>query len=363
MMGLRRISVLLYVVGWIWNTPAAGWDVGVRFYGRHVRQILHRWIFPMGPSQGIGVARRSDNTNGLRCSSACCLYLGGPRDAAACDESHSTACSSLPRHARRTLWTSALNCAHTAVDMFNKITVNVNVEDRLVNGAVRILKYAGRTEYSVRRTRMLFPEEAVGELKTREVRHKDNTSWTAIEQVVITIKLFKSPYSVVKKQFPVVEAEAITIYKSQGGTYEDIAVELSQGLKRTELYVALIRCTKMSGFYLIGKFVPPTAPSPMDKIETEMRRLSEKSVVLSCVFPSMFANVSNIVYHNIQSLLKSAHWADLQNFIHLYQPSLFLAAVTWTHQEDDISVEGYRTVLSMDCKKRQHAFGLAFYTV
>ncbi|GBL93887.1 hypothetical protein AVEN_25694-1 [Araneus ventricosus] len=103
MMGLRRISVLLYVVGWIWNTPAAGSDVGVRFYGRHVRQILHRWIFPMGPSQGIGVSRRSDNTNGLSCSSACCLYLGGPRDAAACDESHSTACSSLPRHARRTL--------------------------------------------------------------------------------------------------------------------------------------------------------------------------------------------------------------------------------------------------------------------
>ncbi|GBN29402.1 Stearoyl-CoA desaturase 5 [Araneus ventricosus] len=74
----------------------------------------------MGPSQGIGVSRRSDNTNGLSCSSACCLYLGGPRDATACDESNSTACSNLPRHARRTLWTSALNCAHTAVDMFNK---------------------------------------------------------------------------------------------------------------------------------------------------------------------------------------------------------------------------------------------------
>ncbi|GBM68899.1 hypothetical protein AVEN_45675-1 [Araneus ventricosus] len=60
-------------------------------------------FFPMGPSQGTGVSRRSDNTNGLRCSSACCLYFGGPRDAATCDDSHSTACSSLPRHARRTL--------------------------------------------------------------------------------------------------------------------------------------------------------------------------------------------------------------------------------------------------------------------
>ncbi|GBM78093.1 hypothetical protein AVEN_132230-1 [Araneus ventricosus] len=119
----------------------------------------------------------------------------------------------------------------------------------------------------------------------------------------------------------------------------------------------------MSGLYLISKSVPLTAPSPMDKIETEMRRLSEISVVLSCVFPSMFANASNIVYHNIQSLLKSAHWSDLQNFIHLYQPSFYLAALMWTHQEDDIGVKGYRTVLRMDCEKRQHAFDLAFYTV
>ncbi|GBM48740.1 hypothetical protein AVEN_193436-1 [Araneus ventricosus] len=60
-------------------------------------------IFPMEPSQGTGVSRRSDNTNGLSCSSACCLCFGGPRDAETCDDSHSTACSSLPRHARRTL--------------------------------------------------------------------------------------------------------------------------------------------------------------------------------------------------------------------------------------------------------------------
>ncbi|GBM12108.1 hypothetical protein AVEN_49654-1, partial [Araneus ventricosus] len=47
--------------------------------------------------------RRSDNTNGLSCSPACCLYFSGPRDASTCDDSHSTASLSLPRHARRTL--------------------------------------------------------------------------------------------------------------------------------------------------------------------------------------------------------------------------------------------------------------------
>ncbi|GFY04725.1 DUF4817 domain-containing protein [Trichonephila clavipes] len=60
-------------------------------------------FFPMGPSQGTGVSRRSDNTNGLSCSSACCLYFGGPHGAATCEDIHSKACSSLPRHARWTL--------------------------------------------------------------------------------------------------------------------------------------------------------------------------------------------------------------------------------------------------------------------
>ncbi|GFV57350.1 uncharacterized protein TNCV_3285781 [Trichonephila clavipes] len=60
-------------------------------------------IFPMGPSQGTGVSRRSDNTNGPSCSYGCCLYFGGPCGAATCDDSHSAACSRLPRHARRTL--------------------------------------------------------------------------------------------------------------------------------------------------------------------------------------------------------------------------------------------------------------------
>ncbi|GFS50196.1 uncharacterized protein TNCV_3121 [Trichonephila clavipes] len=60
-------------------------------------------FFPMRPFQGTGVSRRSDDTNGLSCSSACGLCFVGARGAATCDDRHSTACSSLPRHERRTL--------------------------------------------------------------------------------------------------------------------------------------------------------------------------------------------------------------------------------------------------------------------
>ncbi|GFU95664.1 hypothetical protein TNCV_4576541 [Trichonephila clavipes] len=41
---------LLYVIGWIWRTPAAGSDTGVRFYDYHYPQISHRWTsLPCAP--------------------------------------------------------------------------------------------------------------------------------------------------------------------------------------------------------------------------------------------------------------------------------------------------------------------------
>ncbi|GFW12986.1 hypothetical protein TNCV_3329181 [Trichonephila clavipes] len=43
-----------------------------------IARSLKVGFLPMRQSQGIGVSRRSVCTNGLRCSSACSLYCGGP---------------------------------------------------------------------------------------------------------------------------------------------------------------------------------------------------------------------------------------------------------------------------------------------
>ncbi|GBL86815.1 hypothetical protein AVEN_96048-1 [Araneus ventricosus] len=51
-------------------------DVGSVLWPPHSPDLT-RWIYSMEPSQkGTGVSRRSDNTNGLNLSSACCA--GGP---------------------------------------------------------------------------------------------------------------------------------------------------------------------------------------------------------------------------------------------------------------------------------------------
>lgn len=56
-------------------------------------------------------------------------------------------------------------------------------------------------------------------------------------------------------------AEALTIHKSQGSTYENVVVHLPSRYERALVYVALSRATTLNGLYLIGKF-KKTKPDP-----------------------------------------------------------------------------------------------------
>ena len=58
----------------------------------------------------------------------------------------------------------------------------------------------------------------------------------------------------------------MTIYKSQGGTYEKVVVNLKKRMTRSELYVASSGATKGSGLYLTGEFIPPKPPEPNDAV-------------------------------------------------------------------------------------------------
>jgi hypothetical protein len=71
----------------------------------------------------------------------------------------------------------------------------------------------------------------------------------------------KRGFDIFRKQFPMVESEAITINKAEGQTYTKIGVSLkynsasgnSIDLTSNKLYVALSRVTKLSGLYMYGR--------------------------------------------------------------------------------------------------------------
>lgn len=153
-----------------------------------------------------------------------------------------------------------------------------------------------------------------------------------------------------RKQFPFVPRgcllEAVTMYKSQGRTYDHVAIQLDRKLRRNELYVALNRCTKLNGLYLTGFFTPPSPPSVNDKVLTEMQKLFSKQIVLSCLFTSMISTQMTIIYPNLESIKKSAlDW--LAKLYEVESAYSFVAAETCTLPAADICIDGYNVLLRM----------------
>ena len=78
-------------------------------------------------------------------------------------------------------------------------------------------------------------------------------------------------------QFPVRLAWAITIHKSQGQTYNAVAIDMSRGaFAHGQTYVALSRSTSLEGLYLTRKIKPqdiiidPEIIRFMSKVQTVM---------------------------------------------------------------------------------------------
>ncbi|CAD6218940.1 GSCOCG00011492001-RA-CDS, partial [Cotesia congregata] len=158
------------------------------------------------------------------------------------------------------------------------LTVNIDVEDGLVNGAVGILKgYEKDSEERIFRLWLDFSDEQVGKKRRKEIKKDNQLNWTVIDRISKNIQPLKTLINIIRKQFPIIPAEAITIYKSQGGTYNKIVVHLINGMKKNELYVAFSRCTKLDGLYLVGNLKIPSTQNSNDKIQMEIKRILHNS--------------------------------------------------------------------------------------
>lgn len=147
----------------------------------------------------------------------------------------------------------------------------------------------------------------------------------------------------VRDQFPLVLAEAITIHKSQGSSYDRVTIELPSRNDRSLLYVALSRATSLEGLYLIGTFKPPN-PDPLPEQSTKQGKIKRKRKIYPCqemerlrkdaVFVPKFTNLTHfangclqIVSHNVRSL--HAHAKCLSADTVVLASNLALFQETW----------------------------------
>ena len=113
-----------------------------------------------------------------------------------------------------------------------------DIDKQWVNGTLGIVKKLTNNSITVMIDGREYDVSQV-EFKQQEAVYKDGK----IEYVpIMTIK-----------QFPLILAYAITIHKSQGMTYQQVACDVSDTFAKGQAYVALSRCTSLDGLYLLKK--------------------------------------------------------------------------------------------------------------
>lgn len=259
------------------------------------------------------------------------------------------------------------------------ITTNVDVEDGIVNGAIGELKYVEHNEddpqQPVVKLWFKFESDSIG--KTLRVKSRPavfskpgilQPDWTPISKRSANIKL-SSAIHCKRIQFPVASASALTVHKSQGGTFSEIVYEYDKGQEQQLVYVGLSRVTALEGLYLTNSsghytfhHAKGTTSPRIRELRTELQRLSNhrlrtigQEVVEIIESRSSACKLMSI---NVQSL--RAHSTDISSDHVLTRVDLMALSETWLDDDASVDIAGFASIVHSK-RAGVRAGGVAIY--
>jgi hypothetical protein len=245
------------------------------------------------------------------------------------------------------------------------IVLNIDVPDGLANGSNGILRRIDVHNGNPYRVWIEFDDKRVG--RKRRIQYKDliirlnlpdNLTPIEIESRDVSV----SGVTVTRKQFPLIPAEAITIVKSQGSTYENIVVCLNTRLSLAELYVAFSRCTSANGLYIIGDLVIPEPDHLKIKCTTELERMRKEARLefdLEFIQDYSSEKYFKLTFFNVQSL--NRHYKNVKNDSFFGSCDYIGFNETWTLNEDYFNLENFDCVQKIDCEKERKPYGVCTF--
>lgn len=244
------------------------------------------------------------------------------------------------------------------VDMPYMITTNIETEDGLVNGAIGKLKLIEHceddSEERISRLWMKFENDAIGAvLRSKSRSRPDNVDrdWVPVMKRTVSFKV--GSITCKRVQFPLVSACALTVHKSQGGTFSEIVFDYSKRQDQQLVYVGLSRVTSLEGLFLTdstgeNKFYHArqcNTPRMVD-LRTEQKRLRNHQLVTHSDqledFLESTDHTSSLISFNVQSL--NAHHEDVSTDFLLTKADLLALSETWLSDCSNVGIQGYHCI-------------------
>ena len=235
------------------------------------------------------------------------------------------------------------------------VTSNIDVSDGLVNGAIGTVKYVERdptNKNRIKRIWMEFSDKNVGRKLRKSVisyvtSNNISSNFVPIKRRKLLIHSSRNGSgSVYRSQFPLVCAEAITVHKSQGATYEKIAIPFDYKFNRSLLYVSMSRVTTLEGLYGLNsnfKQAGILKTNEIDFKEEEYEKMRKRTKVPE--FLKFYQKEKDygesivIGYQNVQSLL--THLEDVKSDYLLIDTDILFFCETHTLEKDEITIPGF----------------------
>lgn len=178
--------------------------------------------------------------------------------------------------------------------MFNMLTSQVSVYDASANNwwgermpaeyhlklkvGARVMFLRNTDDYkngTMGRVEQLYPDAIIVRKDNGDLVNVQRAKWEQLEYIVD--KNTKTIYTNVSgtfTQFPLKLAWAVSIHKSQGLTFDEVAIDASKSFTFGQVYVALSRCRTLEGIHLLSRI--PYQKITADEVVTEYLKCIDK---------------------------------------------------------------------------------------
>ena len=242
----------------------------------------------------------------------------------------------IKRYLSLELW-SVLNLKIGAQVM---LTININLEDRLVNGLVGRAMYLRYVNDEVKVIYMKFNDQNAGQQAIQPDIFARQRNWVLIQKYETTflIKKNKLQPSIKRTQFPLVLSSSCTAHKVQGLSLSDgvISYDLQRqkSFNQGQMYVAMSRISKLENMHLIGNY-NRNAIKVNKSAKKEYERLYSACLLSPLSFPKASNDTLTIALLNTRSLRR--HSENILNDVDLIQNDILCLTKTQLYLNEDTS--------------------------